>query len=152
VEAYLRHCGYEDIVYEPDGKVPPDFLVNRRIAVEVRRLNQNFKHEGRIEGLEQVSIRLQMGMRNLLASLGPSKTGESWYVFYSFSRPLDWNSLRRAVRDVLNAFIAGAGSHRADRIECKVAEGVFSLDLQRAGTNHNNFFVDGGYSDAQSGG
>ena len=66
MEAYLRHCGYEDIVYEPDGKVPPDFLVNRRIAVEVRRLNQNFKHEGRIEGLEQVSIRLQMGMRNLL--------------------------------------------------------------------------------------
>jgi len=38
---YLRFLGYTDIIYEPDGNIPPDFLVNGRIAVEVRRLNQN---------------------------------------------------------------------------------------------------------------
>ncbi|MEZ4719401.1 MAG: hypothetical protein R2851_25450 [Caldilineaceae bacterium] len=34
--------GFENVVYEPDGNIPPDFLVDERIAIEVRRLNQNF--------------------------------------------------------------------------------------------------------------
>jgi len=38
---YLEHLGCKDIVYEPDGNVPPDFVVDGRIGVEVRRLNQN---------------------------------------------------------------------------------------------------------------
>ncbi len=38
---YLLHRGFRDVVYEPEGKVPPDFLVDNRVAVEVRRLNQN---------------------------------------------------------------------------------------------------------------
>jgi hypothetical protein len=38
---YLSRLGFQDIVYEPDNKNPPDFLADGRIAVEVRRLNQN---------------------------------------------------------------------------------------------------------------
>ena len=38
---YLMHRGHREIVYEPDGNKTPDFLVARRIAVEVRRSNQN---------------------------------------------------------------------------------------------------------------
>ena len=39
---YLATLGFNDIQYEPDGNVPPDFVLNKTIAVEVRRLNQNF--------------------------------------------------------------------------------------------------------------
>ncbi len=38
---YLEHLGLGRVVYQPDGNVPPDFLVDGRIAVEVRRLNEN---------------------------------------------------------------------------------------------------------------
>ena len=37
-ESYLESLELGAVIYEPDGKVPPDFLVDRRIAVEVRRL------------------------------------------------------------------------------------------------------------------
>lgn len=41
-EEYLRNCGYSanQIEFEPDGSVPPDFVVEKTIAIEVRRLNQ----------------------------------------------------------------------------------------------------------------
>ena len=39
VYKYLQSLGYTDIIYEPDGNIPPDFLIDDTIAVEVRRLN-----------------------------------------------------------------------------------------------------------------
>src|SRR5437762_8165393 len=41
VYVYLTSLGLGTVVFEPDGKVPPDFSVDGRTAVEVRRLNQN---------------------------------------------------------------------------------------------------------------
>jgi len=45
VEEYLTHRGFRDIVYEPDGNVPPDFLVNGKIANEVG-VNPTFEPPG----------------------------------------------------------------------------------------------------------
>jgi hypothetical protein len=56
VRDFLLQRGYADIVYEPDGKVPPDFLIDGRIAVEVRRLNQSYETGSRMRGLEEDSI------------------------------------------------------------------------------------------------
>ncbi len=50
VRDFLLYRGYADIVYEPDGNVPPDFLIDGRIAVEVRRLNQNHEAGSRAHG------------------------------------------------------------------------------------------------------
>jgi len=36
-EAFLRSRGFKAVVYEPDGNIPPDFLCDTRVAVEVRR-------------------------------------------------------------------------------------------------------------------
>jgi len=40
---HLRQRGVDaqDIEFEPDGNVTPDFLVRGEVAVEVRRLNQH---------------------------------------------------------------------------------------------------------------
>ena len=43
---YLSHQGFSDVAYEPDGNVPPDFLLNGRIAVEVRRLRKELDEPG----------------------------------------------------------------------------------------------------------
>jgi hypothetical protein len=37
---YLKNLYGGNVVFEPDGNIPPDFLVNSVYAVEVRRLNQ----------------------------------------------------------------------------------------------------------------
>jgi hypothetical protein len=50
---YLCALGFESIVYEPDGNIPPDFLADDRVAVEVRRLNQNEMIESGNRGLEE---------------------------------------------------------------------------------------------------
>ena len=56
-EKYLQHVGHELVEFEPDGNVTPDFLVNKRVAVEVRRLNQNHEDaSGNTRGLEETAI------------------------------------------------------------------------------------------------
>ncbi|MDO9271654.1 MAG: hypothetical protein Q7T94_01375 [Rugosibacter sp.] len=58
-EKYLLALNCGEVVFEPDGNIPPDFSVDARIGVEVRRLNQNYeKSDGSIEGLEELAIPL----------------------------------------------------------------------------------------------
>jgi len=147
---HLVYLGFEGIVYEPDGNVPPDFLVNGTIAVEVRRLNQNEDTGSRFRGLEETAIPLQTRIGNLLKSLGPPKSGFSWFVHYSVRRPVpDWDVLRPAIREYLIAF-------RDDRLAVRsttftVAECI-QVELIRASNAHTTCFVSGGYTDHDSGG
>jgi hypothetical protein len=92
-----------------------------------------------------------MRIRKLLASLGPPKSGISWYVFYTFRRPVPtWDVLRPEVRKQLLSFrddaICGA-----ETATIRIAGGL-ELRLMRAGTCHNTRFVPGGYGDDDSGG
>jgi hypothetical protein len=65
---HLRFRGHHDVLYEPDGNVPPDFLVDRRIAVEVRRLGQTDSGFEPRKALEESSIPLSIRFGRLLAS------------------------------------------------------------------------------------
>ena len=55
VDRFLRGLEVGDVRFEPDGNVPPDFLVDERIAVEARRLNQNELLGNGYRGLEVTS-------------------------------------------------------------------------------------------------
>ena len=105
VSEYLSYRGFRDVVYEPDGNVPPDFLLNGCVAVEVRRLNQNEETPDGPRGLEEAAIPLQAKVSRLLGTLGSSDEGESWYVVYSFRRPVpSWDELESALRFELCVF------------------------------------------------
>ena len=105
---FLRHSGYRDIVYEPDGNVPPDFLLDKKIAVEVRRLNQHANVSGAIRGLEVTEIPLLDGMRSLLGDMGAPVAGRSWWVSFDFKRPVKkWTALRPALREWLRSLRDG---------------------------------------------
>lgn len=147
-EAYLKGLDLGEVVYEPDGNIPPDFLVGGRIAVEVRRLNQNFEHEDRTEGLETVAAALDKYFRNLLPTFGPQIDGQSWFVTYRFKRPLDWQQVKRLAREALAEF------HRAPTAENWQQELGPGLRLRftRAANPHAHFFVLGGRSDGNAGG
>lgn len=77
-----------DIEFEPDSIVPPDFLVECRIAVEVRRLNQHWQSStGDIEHIEKLAAPLQDRLKKLLLSFSPPSNGVTWDVFCDFDRP-----------------------------------------------------------------
>jgi hypothetical protein len=149
VYEYLSNQGFSDVAYEPDGNVPPDFLLNGRIAVEVRRLNQNEDTGDGPHGLEETAIPLQAKVRKLLATLGSSNSGESWFVIYSFRRPLPpWDQLANVLRSDLATF-QGDSEHQP------TSRGItagFNIRLIRTSDPHADSFVFGGYIDLDSGG
>ena len=57
-KVYLKSLGFKNVVFEPDGNIPPDFSIDGRIAVEVRRLNQNFFTKDEAQGLKEARIPL----------------------------------------------------------------------------------------------
>jgi len=148
VERYLRAQGFSNIVYEPDGNVTPDFLVDGRIAIEVRRLNQNHETDEGSRGLEEVATPLDKMVRRVLAEIKRPTSGPSWFVLYTFCRPLPpLKELARSLGNRLEAFDgrqAGWTSIVIDR--------HFSIRLVRAVRPHANVFVIGGSADDDSGG
>lgn len=149
---YLKNAGFMDICYEPDGNVPPDFLIDGRVAVEVRRLNQSHVDDNAQgpRGLEEVAIPLARRIREYLISLGQSKDpGPCWYVSYQFSRPVPpWKTLKVMLDAHLRPFMSdpNACSFRTNLSES------FSIRVTRGSIFRPTFFQLGGYSDWQSGG
>ncbi|MCD6172683.1 MAG: hypothetical protein J7J96_02705 [Sulfurimonas sp.] len=53
---YLQSLNYTKIEYEPLGNVTPDFVLDDKIAVEVRRLNRNFIKNEQLVSSESCEI------------------------------------------------------------------------------------------------
>lgn len=137
-KTYLESLGFSNIVYEPDGNIPPDFLVDGRIAVEVRRLNKQIdKCSGKSEGLEQVFFSTVQRMEKLLLTLGPSLNGESWFVNINFARPLEnWRTLQLRIRQILVTFMR---SDIRRKMSVEITE-HFQIDIVPARTLYPSFF------------
>ena len=147
---YLCKIGFKKVVYEPDGNIPPDFLADDRVAVEVRRLNQNEMIESGSRGLEESAIPLRMKVDRLLSSFGPPTSETSWFVHYRFRRPLlSWDHLELRLRHALQTFMHDQCADKSTSIS--IAKG-FELQLIRASSHHDNFFVLGGYIDSNNSG
>ncbi len=106
VSDHLTHRGYTTVVYEPDGNIPPDFLVDGVIAIEVRRLNQNHFDGAHTKGIEETAISLWHKIKLLVDSLGTPVRGESWFVYFHFTRPVEpWKTLGPILRHEFRAFM-----------------------------------------------
>ena len=140
--------GFSSVVYEPDGNIPPDFVINGEIAVEVRRLNQNFSDGSRMQGLEEVSIPLWQKMTKLVESIAETD-GNSWFVWFRFSRPAPfWKSLEPQLRDALLEFKASARKYR----RVIYSDQNFQVEVAEASKPLETFFRIGGMTDQQAGG
>jgi hypothetical protein len=146
-EQYLKSCEFTSIVYEPDGNVPPDFLCEGSVAVEVRRLNQSFDNGNARRGLSETEIPLSQHIRKLLSTFGPPLQNHSWFVYYRFSRPLPkWRTLEPLIIRELQGFIANPVPFDRKLIP------EFELKVFAASKVHGDYFILGGYSDGQSDG
>jgi hypothetical protein len=92
VRAYLEGTYPDAIVeYEPDGEVPPDFLFCGSVAIEVRRLNENYiTDKDKAIGLEQDLIKLKKKLEGACEEV--VKQGDKQYYLEAEiigERPLD---------------------------------------------------------------
>ncbi len=144
---FLRHrfrC--ETVCHEPNGNRIPDFLVSQRVAIEVRRLNQNV-YDGSIRrGLEEISIPIDDMLRELLPKLGASCGDESWFVNFQIPpqqvRPD--RGLKKKVWGVLKRF--RDSTERCERSEKVLVlydfpDTDFCLKVFRASKIHSSFFI-----------
>ncbi len=88
VSKFLKYKGYNNIIYEPDGNIPPDFLVDNSTAIEVRRLNQHYFSGNKWEPLEDVRYTLVPKINSLLKSYTDRNHQRSAFVSINYSRPL----------------------------------------------------------------
>lgn len=146
---YLESLNVGEVVFEPDGKVPPDFLIDGRIAIEARRLSQHYAVEGTRRALEEDTIPLRHSLDNLLSKYGAGDRRRSWFVMFSYRRPLvDWKDLRGANRGALNRFVA-LPSDTQTTIQINKA---FRITLLRSENFLGSTFVYGGHNDGDAGG
>lgn len=148
---YLRRRGIEqqEIQFEPDGGVPPDFLVHGRVAVEVRRLNQNEQTAGGNRGI--TAIPTWQFLESFIRTIGPSGTDESWFVGVRILRsPARPKVLKESIGSRLAAFCQlpyrnAQGTYRFD------VDGL-RLELIRADGLHPSFFLPAILVDRRAGG
>lgn len=105
VKEYLETLS-SDVVYEPDGNMPPDFKLNQIIAVEVRRLNKNIFIRKKPTGLEQERFRLLQALYKVLREFDSSIPSDNYWIGLRFFRPIGKiSNIERAVRtELINFF------------------------------------------------
>lgn len=104
---YLRSIGNGIPEYEPNGKIPPDFTLEDKIGVEVRRLNQNYFEGEKIEGIEQVSIKMKKILETCFESFNSKYIGETYFVVINYKRPIidDSKTIKKGITSTLQRFL-----------------------------------------------
>lgn len=103
-EAYLKK-NYSNVVYEPDGNVPPDFSVNGTIGVEVRRLNQQHRNNGSAKGLEEQSIPLKSAIETELSKYPKDCKGNNYWLALRYERDIGkLKEIKKNVQLAIQAF------------------------------------------------
>lgn len=145
---FLIELGYSDLVFEPDGNVPPDFLINGIIAVEVRRLNEHYFGNEKTKGLSDDAVPLRNKISRLLDEFGPPINDESWFVSYHFNRPLgNWKKMKSEIQLALNNFLHSSKSNRVI-----LKNQSIQIDVFKANGPLDCMFNLGASLDLQSGG
>ncbi|MFY0639518.1 MAG: hypothetical protein JXR16_00635 [Bermanella sp.] len=146
---FLQSLGFSDILFEPDGNIPPDFLVNKKIAVEVRRLNQNYENNGVHKGLEESEIPLWHKFERTIKNYGKPIAGKSYFVSYEYSRPIaQWEVIEGSLKKHLDEF--GDGKIKESE-QYEIAHN-FNVEIAQASEQYPDFFLLGGYCDFDMGG
>lgn len=150
-EQYLKTLSNQ-VIFEPDGNIPPDFLVDGQIAVEVRGIHQLVPASDEAETLESIthlSTPLLNAIVKCLAGFG-TNDGPTWGVCIDFKPPLQkFRKVKKAINEALTP-IARMQSPTQTQIELQPCPGL-TLKLVKA-QQRPDVFVLYSISDARSGG
>lgn len=148
-EKYLRKY-YEDVIFEPDGNIPPDFLIENSIAVEVRRLNQqHYLEDGEVKGLEEMAIPLRARIEKVLSSYAVEADSTSFWIGIRYERvkgKLDVSE--KMIKKAIDAFQKQKG---IIPFEYRIGDNVLLRFIAR-GSKSNQKYQLGIQSDLDAGG
>ncbi len=106
VQDYLISEGFNSIEFEPDGNIPPDFSINNNIAIEVRRLNENYFDENKRIGNYEEFYRLRYFIDHFLQDYKNEELRASYMLMIGYERPLpNFAELKRDLKINLDNFI-----------------------------------------------
>ena len=112
-EKYFKSIGFENIEFEPKGNRTPDFSIDEKIAIEVRRLNQF--HNGR--PLEKVSYNLIPKIINQVESFGNNSHINSAFIGIRYSRPIKYNQkIKERIDSILKSHSSKMEVHKVYKI------------------------------------
>ncbi len=97
---FFKNIGYSNILFEPNGNIPPDFVIDGEIAIEVRRLNKHLSVGNKIVPIEDLKFKLIPKVEDLLRSFGSGIHQESCFVSIYYQRPLKVN--RKLLNEISN--------------------------------------------------
>ena len=140
-----------NVVFEPIKNETPDFLVNSTIAVEVRRLNQQYISGKEVEGLENLSFSIWNILEEVLLSFDTTYIGDSYWVHFKYKRPFS-SSLKSSKKDLkiaLSNFINQEVSVYPCRIKINPE---FYIEIDRSSSVEGRVFRLGGSIDRNAGG
>lgn len=148
---YLQLTHGTNIVFEPNGNKSPDFLLNSNIAIEVRRLNQNFFSKDKSEGLETLTNQITGAIKEVLVSFDSLFLGKSYLVNFKYKRPFT-SSIKKFKYDLkktLSKIIVSNNFNTPNEIQ--INKSVL-IEVTETSTIEGGLFRLGGQIDHNSGG
>jgi hypothetical protein len=143
-----RFPGENRINYEPDGNIPPDFLIDNNIAIEVRRLNEHDNNLPVPRGLEEAEKPLIRLLRQNI-NFNTTNKAKTFGITLHFGRPLpDKRSIELGIDKLLNDIVL---SENPEELEKEIAPRIFLRCAGEIPFNGNIFRLIGWYDDDQGG-
>ncbi|MBY0475899.1 MAG: hypothetical protein K2Q13_12750 [Nitrosomonas sp.] len=141
---------YDNVKFEPDGNIPPDFLIENSIGVEVRRLNQqHYYANGETEGLEETAIPLCNKVKKVLSNYDAEAGGNNFWVGLCYER--DKGKLDVSEKKIKEAIDAFHSQNEAIPYKYKIGENVL-LEFIAKGSVTTHRYELGSEIDLDSGG
>lgn len=114
---YLKSKGFKSITPEPDGNVTPDFSIHGKIAIEVRRLNENYFTDGKAIGHYEEYIKLWEFMTHFLSKYKNENLQKGYWISFGYERPIpEFAELKKALKTNLDKIIKNPISNEANKI------------------------------------
>ncbi|EIZ1174022.1 hypothetical protein MOV00_004214 [Vibrio vulnificus] len=148
---YLESLNLSSIIYEPDGNIPPDFLVDNHIAVEVTRLNEHIKVQGVLKRLDDDSSSITAFIKNVLHDFESDLQGVNFWVTIHIKRPF---GNRKTVKRKLRELLSSIESREAvlGQREWYVSDGLSISFMEATPCSTKPVFMLGGISEHDIGG
>lgn len=149
-EKYLKSLEIGNVIFEPDGNIPPDFKINNQIGIEVQRLNQYFFKGNKPEALEQLDFPIWDAFTESLNSFDQHFQGKTYFVALRYERPLESNIkvIKAQMKHALTSFLV---QNLETPAEMQVNEQV-NFYIGKAKTSNGRLFLAAGKADMDAGG
>ncbi|WP_065188080.1 hypothetical protein [Shewanella woodyi] len=112
---YLKNLPSISLDFEPDGNVPPDFLMNDSIAIEVTRLNEHIEIQGVLKRFDDESFSIIAYVENILNSFNSAINGTCFWASINIKRPFgNRKKTKKKLIELLKSF------DRTQNVNCRL--------------------------------